>query len=101
MDLYSTFELPDGTAAVWWRYLQIAPGSKQGVYYQNDSTATGQQISIEWLMTDDKGLGYQFIATYNAGLKGQLSVYYFTAGDTGTNSTIGIVGSDPNGSKCL
>ena len=81
--------------------MQIAPGSNQGVFYQNDTTATGQQISVEWLMTDDKGLGYQFIATYNAGLKGQLSVYYFSQGDTGTNSTIGIVGSDPSGSMLL
>ena len=50
-------------------------------------------------MTDDGGVGYQFIATYNSAQKGQLSVYYFTAGDTGTASTIGVVGSDPNGSE--
>ncbi|MCJ1310982.1 hypothetical protein MMC25_004651 [Agyrium rufum] len=99
MTLEDTFELTSGTAAVWWEFLQAAPGTQQGIYYQIDGTAGSptETLSVEWYLENADGQMSDFIAQYFVSQPGNITYYYFTNGDGGVNATVGVVGNDFNG----
>jgi hypothetical protein len=93
--------LPDlsvnnGTAFVWWQFMECIGTGQQGIYYQIDNN---NELSVEWLLQDMSGLVYQFIANYNASTPGLINFYYFATGNGGADATIGVQGNDSNGSE--
>ena len=82
-----------GTAYVWWTNTFCAGTGNQGIYYQIDNA---NALSVEWLLQDNDGRVYHYLASYNASTPGNISFYYFSAGDGGYESSIGVQGLDVN-----
>ena len=70
----------------------------RGIYYQIDSS---NHLSIEYNMLDLNQKPTHFIVTYSSQSARSINFYYLTTGDGGANSTIGVQGLDPSGSKRL
>ncbi|ETI26649.1 hypothetical protein G647_10410 [Cladophialophora carrionii CBS 160.54] len=77
--------LPGYTLAPFWSYGHIIGASQQGIYYQIDLISSGRYgISIEWFFShygQDNNV-FHAVTTYDTGLPGVWSTYFFSAGAT-------------------
>ena len=69
--------------------------NQRGIYYQVDNS---NHLSVEYLLLNGVGALCHVILTYSAQSPGNINFYYFSAGDGGVNSTIGVEGTDSNNS---
>jgi hypothetical protein len=69
-----------------------------GIYYQIDH---GTHLSVEWMLYNSANQLCHWVMVYSTDSVGSVSYYYFSNGDLGSNSTIGVQGIDSSGRKYL
>ena len=91
--------LPTLTLAAYWEDLIAEGGTQQGIYYQLDNVNSQPSVTFEYILAN---LGIQdeffhFLVNYDSSNPGVIKVYYFVAGDSGLEATVGIQGTGANG----
>ena len=85
----------------WWKYMYTNGGGSDGIWWQVNGAGPSQSVSVEWMMWDESGRLSWFTVGYSAARPGRWGLWFWSDGDRGNDSTVGIQGLGAQQRECL